>query len=184
MTRHAVRQLESGDFATLMALEERIFAGAGEAVLGPYYVRLVCEFYRETCFLAEVDDQAVGYLLCFVREREAYCTTLGVLPAYQGSRVAYYLLRTLIGVLADRVDSCWFTVSPDNTAARALHRSLGASEVDLRRDFYGAGDERIVSCIDRCGFERLRARYERLGLLAPASRPAAAADAAALDQVA
>jgi hypothetical protein len=42
---------------------------------------------------------------------------------------------------------------------------LGAVEVDRRRDYYGPGDERIVSRIDRATIERMRPKYERLGFL-------------------
>ncbi len=165
MTTRTIRSLRREDFSTVMALEEEIFGAAGEGVLGPYYVRLCCEFFSEGCFVAEEDGRAIGYVLSFVKGREAYCTTLGVLPRYQGTRVAFQLVRTLIAALADRCDSCWFTVKEDNVAARALHAALGAREIEVREGFYGPGDRRLVSRIDREGFERVRGRLQRLGLV-------------------
>ncbi|MEW6272801.1 MAG: GNAT family N-acetyltransferase [Thermodesulfobacteriota bacterium] len=164
MRSYTVRALERDDFAALMRLEDEIFANDGEAVLGAYYVRLCCEFFRSTCFVVLDAGQPVGYVLSFVQEREAYCTTLAVLPRYQRSRVLHLLLGALVKALAPRVDSCWFTVKHDNAAARALQRGLGAQEVEVRRDFYGGGDDRIVSRIDRSALLLLRKRYARLGL--------------------
>lgn len=165
MTRYQVRTLCSGDFEALRGLEADVFGAAGDDVLCPHYLRLCTEFYGDTCFLALADGRPVGYLLCFVRDREAYCTTLAVRTEFQRTRVTPILLASFVRTMIDRVDTCWFTVKPDNAAARALHQMLGASDVGSVRDFYGPGDERIVSKIDRHSFERLRPKYERLGLI-------------------
>jgi ribosomal protein S18 acetylase RimI-like enzyme len=165
MNGREIRRLRSDDFVELMRLESEVFGAAGEDVLGAYYVRLCCDFLNETSFVAMEDGRALGYVLCFVRGGEAYCTTLAVAPEHQGTRVALQLLRAVIGALVDRVDTCWFTVKEDNVAARALHAALGATETGIREDFYGPGDRRIVSRIDRRGFARMERRLQRLGLL-------------------
>ncbi|MFI5302904.1 MAG: GNAT family N-acetyltransferase [Polyangiales bacterium] len=165
MARYHVRTITRDDFSTLMGLENKLFGADHGGVLGPYYVRLCCEFFPETCLVVEVDGNAVGYVLSFVRDREAYCTTLAMLPEFQGSRATHALLRGFVAAIAERVDTCWFTVEETNKAARALHAMLGAKEVEVRADFYGPGAARIVSRIERDAFERLRGRFERIGLV-------------------
>ncbi len=170
MAQHwQIRAFTPADFPSIMRLEEMVFGAAGEDTLGAYYVRLCCEFFPDTCFIATVDGRTAGYVLCFVRGREAYCTTLAVAPEFQGGRVAWRLVRALIAAIASRVDSCWFTVKEENHAARALHAALGARELEVRRDFYGPGDDRILSRIDRASFEALRSRLEKLKLVPPAA---------------
>jgi ribosomal protein S18 acetylase RimI-like enzyme len=148
-----------------MSLERSLFGDTDDGVLGPYYVRLCCSFFGRTCFLAEVGGRAVGYLLAFTNGREAYCTTLAILPEFQGTRVLLALLREFTAAIADRVDSCWFTVENENDAARALHRMLGAVDEEVIPDFYGPGRPRIVSRIDRAAVARMSERFRKLGLL-------------------
>ena len=163
MKEFVVRPIGRDDFGAVMRLEEEVFAGDGEATLGAYYVRLCCDFLGETCFVATDGGEVVGYVLCFVQGRKAWCTTLAVAPSHRRTRVAWSLIAALVEALVPRVDSCWFTAKVDNRAARAIHRGLGAREVETRHGFYGPGDDRIVSCIETEGLRRAAWRYARLG---------------------
>ncbi|MGK3967886.1 GNAT family N-acetyltransferase [Sorangium sp. So ce118] len=165
MSRYVARTLRSDDFSTLMELEAALFGSAGDGELGRYYIRLCCDFFKDSCFLVEAAGKPAGYLLSFTRGKEVYCTTLAVLPEYQGSRATHTLLRAFVGSILGWAESCWFTVEEDNHAARALHAMLGAREIEVRPDFYGTGHPRIISRIDRDAFLALRARFERVGLV-------------------
>ncbi|AUX38670.1 alanine acetyltransferase [Sorangium cellulosum] len=173
MSRYVARTLRSDDFSTLMEMESALFGSAGEGELGRYYIRLCCDFFKDSCFIVEAAGKPAGYLLSFARGKEVYCTTLAVLPAYQGSRATHTLLRAFVGSILGWAESCWFTVEEDNHAARALHAMLGAKEIEVRPDFYGTGHPRIISRIDREAFLALRARFEKVGLV---ERPSGAAE--------
>jgi len=174
MNHYTIRTLVTDDFPVLATLEKDVFGAMGEEVLCPHYLRLCTEIFASTCFLALDGDKPVGYLLSFMRDREVHCTTLAVIPEYQRTGVTMQLIGAFVRNVIDRVDTCWFTVKEDNAPARALHRMLGATEVGRRIDYYGPGDERLVSKIDREAFERMRAKYERLGFVAPRAVEAAA----------
>lgn len=178
MSRFHVRSLESSDFDTLMALEDDVFGAKGESALGPYYVRLCCDFFADSSFIVFDGDTPAGYVLSFVRDKVAYCTSLAIVPEYQQSRAILHLLRAFVARIIAEVDVCWFTVDEANQAARGLHRMLGAIEVDVRDDFYGAGHPRIISKIDRASFESMRRRYVRLGLIDRPDQPPAEKEAA------
>lgn len=171
MARYNVRTLRPEDFDLMMGLEHEMFGEDADGTLGPYYVRLCCEIYGDSCFLLEAAGEPAGYLLSFEKSGKSHCTTLAVRPKYQGSRAVVQLLKAYVGAVAHRVEECWFTVEPGNTAARALHEMLGARETGVREAYYGPGSDRIVSCIDREAFERMQHRFAKLGLVDGTPRP-------------
>jgi hypothetical protein len=167
MADYEVRTLQPGDFDALMALEQSLFGDAGEKTLGPFYLRLCCDFFGDTCLLALVAGEPVGYCLTFVRDREAYCSTLAIVEPHRRTRLVHRFVEALVAAIGSRVDALWFTVHEANTDARALHATLGARESGVHPAYFGPGEPRIVSRIDRVAFERLRARMARLGLMTP-----------------
>jgi ribosomal protein S18 acetylase RimI-like enzyme len=173
MNHYTVRSLTTDDFTALATLENDVFGAMGEEVLCPHYLRLCTEIFAASCFIALDGERPVGYLLSFTRGKEVFCTTLAVIPEYQRTRVTMQLIAAFVRHIIDDAEVCWFTVKEDNAPARALHRMLGATEVGRRVDYYGPGDERLVSRIDRSTFERMRGKYERLGFV-----PRRAAEAA------
>jgi ribosomal protein S18 acetylase RimI-like enzyme len=167
MADYEVRALEPDDFDTMMALEDSLFGDRGEKTLGPFYLRLCCEFFKDTCFLAFADGRPVGYMLSFIRGREAFCSTLAIMPAHQRSRLVFRFVQSFVAAIAPHVDSVWFTVHESNADARALHATLGARETGVRDAYYGPGEPRIISRIERAAFHQLCERMQRLGLMRP-----------------
>lgn len=162
MTEIQIRTLRSEDFESLRQLEADIFGSAGYSVVSPHYLRLCTDFFADTCFLALVEGQPIGYILCFVRGREAYSTRLGVREEFQGTHVAMRLLGACISKLVENdCDLLWFTVKPDNTHARELYRKLGAVERGVRRDFLAPGDELIVGEADKQTLIQLDRRFRQ-----------------------
>ena len=95
-----------------------------------------------------------------------YCATLAVHPDFQKTRVNYLLIRAMVKkLLLEGTEQCRFLVEPDNHDARSVHAALGARVVAEVDNFYGKGDKRIWSVIDRDDMERIRARYTRLKLV-------------------
>jgi ribosomal protein S18 acetylase RimI-like enzyme len=178
MSDYDIHALTPADFDDLMQLEQTLFGCKGEKTLGAFYVRLCCDFYGDTSFIARADGgKPIGYILSFVRDREAYCSTLAIIPEFQRTRAVHYLIQAFIRAIAYRVDVLWFTVEAGNAEARALHATLGAHEIEVKDSYFGQGEPRIISRIERPAFDKLRSRMERLGLLerpAPAPAPAAA----------
>src|SRR6516225_6277951 len=105
MADYDVRSLQPRDFDTLMSLEQSLFGDKGEKTLGPFYVRLCCDFFSDTCFLGFAGGEPVGYFLSFVRGREAYCSTLAIAPAHQRTRLVFRFVQAFMSAIAARVDA-------------------------------------------------------------------------------
>jgi ribosomal-protein-alanine N-acetyltransferase len=87
---------------------------------------------------ARVDDTLIGYggisRLGRTPPFEYEIHTIGVDPAYQGRGIGRRMLDELLNIAAGGV--VHLEVRTDNTTAIALYRSVGFTEVGLRRRYY------------------------------------------------
>ena len=156
-TAWEVSNLTRRDYPLLRALQKRLQPAAERGATDPRFLRFYCEGFADTSFIASVNGEPVGYLLCFVRDRDAYCTALAIAPEFRGSPVAERLLGRFVTEISERVDACWFSVTHDDDAARALHKMLGAREIGVRVAYAGTGEDMISLRIDRARFEEMGA---------------------------
>jgi len=156
-TEWEVRSLTRSDYPALLALQERLQPAAEWGPAGSRFLRFYCEGFADSSFVAMVDGEPVGYLLCFVRDRDAYCTALALEPEMRGSPVAARLLDRFVAEISERVDACWLAVTHDDDAVRALHKMLGARQVGVRVAYAGPGEDMISQRIDRARFDEMGA---------------------------
>ncbi len=93
-----------------------------------YLYLLLCDHFSETCILAEREEELLGFVTAYRppnRPDSLFVWQVGVLPSARGQGIARALLDTLLAQDSCR-DICWIelTISPSNTASRALFQSL------------------------------------------------------------
>jgi hypothetical protein len=154
-----IRRLRRCDAADVVALA-RI-----QRDPGPRSVEIErwCEEHAETSWVAREGDVCTGYLLAFVRDREAHCVAIGAAPRSIGVNRRVALVRALLRELGDRIDVCWLTVAASDVATRVRMAALGATEIGMCAE---ARRARMLLCIER---RCVRAEPERLADGPPAS---------------
>ena len=99
--------------------------------------KAIFERQRATVFLAEVQDKAVGFALCFfsfstfVGQETLYLEDLYVMPAYRGTGIGKALLKAVAKEAS--IHGCrrldWVCLNW-NTSAIAFYQSLGAHTLE------------------------------------------------------
>jgi L-2,4-diaminobutyric acid acetyltransferase len=104
-----------------------------------YLYLLMCDQFADTCILAEMEGELVGFITAFLRPdhpRTLFVWQVGVLEQARGRGVAKTLMRALVSrpVCAD-IEWVEATVSPGNEPSRALFsafaRDLGVDMQEL-----------------------------------------------------
>ena len=95
------------------------------------------------CWVARREDALVGYGVVATAAEEAHLLNLSVAPDWQRKGIGSDLARFFVKLARDfGAERIYLEVRPSNTAARALYKLLGFTEIGLRRDYYPAGEGR------------------------------------------
>jgi ribosomal-protein-alanine N-acetyltransferase len=92
------------------------------------------------CWVCTRDTRVIGYGVMSVAVGESHVLNVCVHPDVQGQGVGRKLMERLLSLARSHsADTAYLEVRPSNRPALALYRSLGFSQVGVRRAYYPAG---------------------------------------------
>jgi ribosomal protein S18 acetylase RimI-like enzyme len=140
-----IRHAEPADYARV---SPRLDAWWGGRPMRAMLPRLFFEHFRETSFVAEDDDEVVGFLCGFLSQTwpdQAYVHFVGVRPDRRGDGLGRDLYERFFAAVREAGRSSVRCVtSPVNEGSVAFHRRLGFEVEAEVADYDGAGEPRVL----------------------------------------
>lgn len=133
----AIRQMEIEDLAAVYRLGEKLFTSEEMPILyrtwDPYEVADYFSSDPDYCFVAEVSDKIVGFILATTVEKEGtawkrygYISWMGVDEEFQGKNIGHRLYRKLEEqLLEDKVRMVIADTDGDNKEAISFFETIG-----------------------------------------------------------
>jgi [ribosomal protein S18]-alanine N-acetyltransferase len=139
----ALRPMRLADLATVMELEEELFA-PDTWTAAMYREELALTDTRHY-LVAEDDGTVVGYAGLIAYDDEAHVATIGVTGSRQGEGTGALLLDALLAEADRRSPVVLLEVRADNEHAQELYRRRGFTEIGRRRGYYQpSGTDAVV----------------------------------------
>jgi len=139
----ALRPMRLSDLATVMELEEELFA-PDTWTAAMYREELALTDTRHY-LVAEDDGTVVGYAGLIAYDDEAHVATIGVTGSRQGEGTGALLLDALLAEADRRSPVVLLEVRADNEHAQELYRRRGFTEIGRRRGYYQpSGTDAVV----------------------------------------
>jgi predicted GNAT superfamily acetyltransferase len=138
-----IRHAEPTDHARVVAVVDDWWGGRSMAAMLP---RLFFVHFRDTSFVAEEDGDLHGFLCGFRSQTyadEAYVHFVGVDPGRRGGGLGRALYDRFFSAVAPRTVVRAIT-SPVNEASIAFHRALGFEIDEVKEDYDGRGEPRVL----------------------------------------
>jgi len=139
----ALRPMRLTDLATVMQLEEELFAP--DTWTAAMYRDELRRTDTRHYLVAEDGAGVVGYAGLIAYDDEAHVATIGVTGARQGEGTGALLLDALLAEADTRSKVVLLEVRADNETARALYRRRGFTDIGRRRGYYQpSGTDAVV----------------------------------------
>ena len=132
------RRMAARDLDDVMAIESRVYTHPWTR--GNFMDSMTAGHH---CWIANVSGTVVGYSVAAIGAGEAHLLNLSIAAEWQGRSLGAELLRFMLKLIRDYAAArVLLEVRPSNTAARALYRRAGFSEIGTRRGYYPAQNGR------------------------------------------
>lgn len=130
----SLRQMVREDIEEVMRIERSIYPYPWSA--GNFTDSLN---FGHVCKVAELDGAMVGYAVLMPAPDEAHLLTIGIATGHQRMGLGAALLEKMMAIAREAgMQRVILEVRPSNTAALALYRKCGFSQIGLRRGYYPA----------------------------------------------
>lgn len=146
-----IRKAEQKDAASLYALEQKLFSAENFPLSRgsfSYHIR------NNLLFVAEIDNNIVGYVLVLIKRINAKLYSIGVIEPYRGRKIAKKLLELVSKELVYLgFKRLLLEVRIDNSTAISLYKKLGFNVVKNLKAFYLDGCDAYLMELDIAQFK-------------------------------
>ena len=96
-----------------------------------------------------MDEMVIGYIFGWIIHDEFHLNNIAVHPEYLRRSIGKALLRHIIArVISHDIKLILLEVSAHNIAAQKCYKSLGFTQMGVRKDYYSKGDDAILYNLD------------------------------------
>jgi len=156
------RRMTEDDLIDVVSVE-------GESYVFPWTAGVFRDCVRAgyCCRVLDLGGEIVGYAIMATGAGEAHVLSVCVRPDQRGQQIGRALMEWLLEEARASGNSWIFLeVRPSNRPALLLYRSLGFTEVGVRRGYYqavGGREDALVHRLDLDAWAMARVRAARLG---------------------
>ena len=137
----STRPATINDLDTLLMMEEKCFISPWDKGMILYELN---ENPVSNLFVAELNNQIVGFYDYWVTFDSATISQIAVLPEYRRKGIGEMMLKEIVDdCYAKRVLTITLEVRQNNVAAQNLYKKLGFKEILVKKAYYSNGDDAV-----------------------------------------